>query len=298
MVSPANNSIISNPPVLIEWDSLPSSAYYKVEIATDINFTSIISTTITTATSFTFNPTITNTTKCYIRLKSNLTNWSPTYNFTFFKPSDLDSLMIWYKADEGVTQTGTSVSNWKDFSPFSFDAKQATVAYQPQLVNNITLLNNKPVIRLDGVDDNLVNNVVDNVCNFGSDFLPRNRSIYIVSKFSGAIVPGSPNYVSILGSCSFSNFHGSNDSVLLVRDFMGPGAAYMVADGNVYLNTASILSSKIQKPFKYSIISFFLQATLLLIISEVIVILLADTGMEIMQKLSVSETIIMAPEGI
>ena len=253
LVQPANNSILSQPPVLIEWDSLVSSAYYKAQISTDINFNTIINSTITSATSFVFNPTITATTKCYMRIKSNVTNWSPTYTFTFFKPSDLDSLMLWYKADEGVTQTGSSVSNWKDFSPILNDAKQTTTASQPQLVNNITLLNNKSVIRLDGVDDFLKNEAYDGFISF-PEITPRNRSIYLVAKYSDAIVQGSGKYVSILAANSSTDFHGSNDSVLFVPMFMGQPN---VGNGTVYNNSASVLVSKIYKPFKYSIISIF-----------------------------------------
>ena len=248
LVQPANNSIIAQPPVTIEWDSLVTSSYYKAQISTDINFNTIINTTITTATRFVFNPTITTTTKCYLRIKSNLTNWSPTYTFTFFKPSDLDSLMLWYKADDGVTVTGGSVSNWKDFSPVLNNAKQISTVSQPQLANNITLLNNKPVLRFDGSDDFLRFDPND------ATSAARNRSVYLIAKYSGAIIPGSGNYTPILASEAYSNFHGSNDSLLIQSMFVDNPT---VANGNIYLNTAPVLVTKLQKPFKYSILSFF-----------------------------------------
>ena len=36
LVQPANNSIIAQPPVTIEWDSLVTSSYYKAQISTKL----------------------------------------------------------------------------------------------------------------------------------------------------------------------------------------------------------------------------------------------------------------------
>lgn len=242
LVSPTNNSIISSPPVLIEWDSLPSSTYYKVQIATDASFSTLISNTITSATSFNFNPTITTTTKCFLRIKSNLTNWSSTYNFTFFKPSDLDSLLVWYKSDEGVSQTANDVSNWKDFSPTLNDAKQSSSSFRPKLVNNITLLNNKPVLRFDGVDDYLALNSIT-----------KNRSVYVLSKFNGP--PNPASYPPILGDPGASDFHGSNDSTLFTTLYMND--PLKIKNAPTFVNSIPILADKVYKPFQYSILSIF-----------------------------------------
>ena len=65
-------------------------------------------------------------------------------------PSDL---LLWLRADAGVDTLNGTVSRWHDQSGNGNDVIQTNTSRQPLLVANI--LNGKPVIRFDGLDDRL-----------------------------------------------------------------------------------------------------------------------------------------------
>lgn len=62
-------------------------------------------------------------------------------------------LLLWLKADAGVDTLNGRVSRWHDQSGNGNDAIESHPNRQPSLVN--TVLNGKPVLRFDGVDDRL-----------------------------------------------------------------------------------------------------------------------------------------------
>lgn len=65
-----------------------------------------------------------------------------------------DGLQLWLKADAGVTADGDGfVTGWNDQTTNANNALQADLTKSPKLVANG--VNNKPVIRFDGVDDYL-----------------------------------------------------------------------------------------------------------------------------------------------
>lgn len=73
-----------------------------------------------------------------------------------FSPIQLSGLIAWYKADEGVTLNGSNVSQQDDLSGNGNHRSQVVAASQPLLVSNV--LNGKPSIQYDGVDDHLICN--------------------------------------------------------------------------------------------------------------------------------------------
>jgi hypothetical protein len=70
-----------------------------------------------------------------------------------FTPASLSGLAGWWKADQLVLNDGDPVATWADQSGNSRDFSQATSAARPTYKTNI--LNGKPVVRSDGVDDYL-----------------------------------------------------------------------------------------------------------------------------------------------
>lgn len=74
-----------------------------------------------------------------------------------FSPSDLAGLELWLKADALSLADGAAVSSWTDSSGNARHATQGTSGSQPLYKTNI--VNAKPVIRFDGVDDHLVASV-------------------------------------------------------------------------------------------------------------------------------------------
>lgn len=68
-------------------------------------------------------------------------------------PSDLSGLQAWWKADSLALTDGAAVASWSDSSGNSRSAAQGTAGARP--VYKTSILNGKPVVRFDGVDDNL-----------------------------------------------------------------------------------------------------------------------------------------------
>jgi hypothetical protein len=67
-----------------------------------------------------------------------------------FLPSSIADLFAWHDAGQGVT-IDVGVSQWSDLSGNGHHLVQATGIKQPLLVNGV--INGKPVVRFDGVDD-------------------------------------------------------------------------------------------------------------------------------------------------
>ncbi len=91
---------------------------------------------------------------------------------TTFTPDSLGGLRLWLRADNGITLNGSTVSQWNDQSGSGNHALQGTETSQPLFVPNI--LNGKPTVRFDGVDDRLA---VLNIANLNIDQI---RTVFIV----------------------------------------------------------------------------------------------------------------------
>ena len=122
-------------------------------------------------------------------------------------PSNLIGLQLWLSADSGVVLSGSNVSLWKDYSGKLNHARQITASDEPLLVSGISVLNNKPVISFDGVNDY-----------FELDAALDIQSGFYVFKYSGGSVAGGypvllgcqdnpPKYVSLIenGTSYFRN---------------------------------------------------------------------------------------------
>lgn len=68
-----------------------------------------------------------------------------------FSPKQIAGLQLWLKADSLALNDGDPVGTWADQSGNGRDFTQATASLKPTYKANI--LNGKPVVRFDGVDD-------------------------------------------------------------------------------------------------------------------------------------------------
>jgi hypothetical protein len=66
-------------------------------------------------------------------------------------PVPLDGLELWFRADQGVTQSNGVVATWSDMSGHRRDALQTALNYRPKLADGA--LAGKPALVFDGVDD-------------------------------------------------------------------------------------------------------------------------------------------------
>ena len=117
-----------------------------------------------------------------------------------FDPTAIAGLTLWLKADAMALSDGASVGTWIDSSGSGYNFSQANVPQQPIYKGGI--VNGKPVVRFDGIDDYLVDAT--------NPIISGQHTIF-------AVVNPASNSV---GSHDFfmSGITGTNFSVILRRD--------------------------------------------------------------------------------
>lgn len=150
-ISPKNQSNLNSFNVSFQWNSAPNALNYRVEFASNSTFTSNYSQSplinITSWSSF-----VPTQGTYYWRVKgytANDSTCSPTYTFTYFTPSTLNSTSLWLKADAGVTPDASNkVQQWTDLSANGYIMSQNVAAKRPTVVNNA--VNGYPSIGFSG----------------------------------------------------------------------------------------------------------------------------------------------------
>jgi hypothetical protein len=138
-ILPKNQSNLSTFNVSFQWNSSPNAVNYRVQLASNNTFSSNYSQSpLTNLTSWSsFVPT---QGTYYWRIKAYTANdstCSPTYTFTYFTPSSLNSTSLWLKADAGVTPDASNkVQQWADLSANAHVMSQNLAAKRPSVVNN------------------------------------------------------------------------------------------------------------------------------------------------------------------
>lgn len=138
-ILPKNQSNLSTFNVSFQWNSSPNTLNYRVQFASNNTFSSnYTQSPLTNLTSWSsFVPT---QGTYYWRIKAYTANdstCSPTYTFTYFAPSSLNSTSLWLKADAGVTPDASNkVQQWADLSANSHVMSQNLAAKRPTVVNN------------------------------------------------------------------------------------------------------------------------------------------------------------------
>ena len=153
-----------------------------------------------------------------------------------FDPSSFSGLGLWLRGDSGVTaDANKDVSVWKDYSGNGNDAKQSTISNEPILVDSIGLLNNKPVLRFNGIGDYMAFNRMTNI-----------RDCYFVVKHNG-----TQDYPPLLGDMNTFDFAGEAGKLLFNEQHDSPFLLNGQVWGNEQLDTVSLFT----KPMNYEIIA-------------------------------------------
>ena len=150
-ILPKNQSNLSNFNVSFQWNSAPNAVNYRVQFASNNTFSSNYSesplTNLTMWSSF-----VPTQGTYYWRVKAYTANdsiYSPTYSFSYFTPSNLNSTSLWLKADAGVTpDANNKVQQWTDLSANGYVMSQNLAAKRPSVLNNS--LNGYPSISFAG----------------------------------------------------------------------------------------------------------------------------------------------------
>lgn len=115
--------------------------------------------------------------------------WPGRVDYASFTPTDVSSLTGWFKADSGVYSDagttlavgGDSVTQWNDQSGNGYNLSQATGAKKPTY--RVSIVNSKPVVRFDGLDDFLSGTTASNLLAAGTK--------YVMFVFNAATLPTS-----------------------------------------------------------------------------------------------------------
>jgi PKD repeat protein len=166
--APPHLFITAGSSVLFNWNTVPNVFKYRLDVATDSTFSNFIfqSSVLNNSVSSLSVNNLTTGNYFWRVIAFNACN-VPTASAVFsFKIIDFASLglSLWLKADDGSLSSGP-VAQWNDQSGNGFHAAQADPNARPVFIPAVAGLNNKPVIRFDGVDDLLNGVTIPNINN-------------------------------------------------------------------------------------------------------------------------------------
>ncbi len=151
-VYPKNEQTFDTKIVVFSWNPNSFITTYKLQIATDSNFSNITYSTLTTANQYTIN--FVNIGAYYCRFKRiNEFIWSQTIKIEILDLNNEPNLISWFDASENVIQLG-NVSSWRDRKIATRFATQNNTTQQPLYINSIPLLNNKNALSFNGDNTN------------------------------------------------------------------------------------------------------------------------------------------------
>jgi PKD repeat protein len=155
-IFPSNNITLADFEVEFTWNSSPGAIFYRIQIADDDNFSSVIA-DIDSISSTSIQLVLPDNGTYYWRIWAcnpcNFCVESDTTQFIIFSPLSIPNLLLWLKADSGIEMNGNGVEQWLDQSGNNYHANQLLTIRQPILADSI--LNHLPVVRFDGVNDYL-----------------------------------------------------------------------------------------------------------------------------------------------
>jgi PKD repeat protein len=158
---PSWDQLIADTTVTIKWNTIDGATSYNAQIASDIAFSNLIIDSNNIQSDTLFIEGLDKNQTYYWRISANGGSssgiWGPIRKFKCFIPSSISSLSLWLKADKGITLSNQNVTEWKDQSGKNNHLTQSTTTNQPIKVDNV--LNGKPVVRFDGVNDNIKTDV-------------------------------------------------------------------------------------------------------------------------------------------
>ena len=199
LIQPKNDSYIQpDLQYLFSWNGLANATAYKLEIAEDIGFQTLIYQS--TQTNNLYVSVSLNSGNFFWRIRAFTANGEQLSNFYqihVYEPSIENDLTIWLDASKGVSLDGSSsVEKWSDSGPNNFQIQQTSSAKRPTLVQNV--LNGLPALRFSGGQVLSGGDILD----IGT----ASRSMFVVGKMNGtnqtffakSLLAGVPNRFALL----------------------------------------------------------------------------------------------------
>ncbi len=150
-------------------------------------------------------------------------------------PSDIANLNLWLKSDQGVITSGNNVTNWSNSSALGNDAFQDNPIRQPEFLNNVTEINDKPALLFEG-----------------SEFIafPKINTIRTLFVVASKDNNSSNSIIPLLGDTTSFDFHGNSGTIY------APGnASGNVTGGQTRINSTLINGSSENYPNDFFLLS-------------------------------------------
>ena len=233
-VWPKNNQQVSEPDIFFSWNKASNAVAYNFELYTDPSPDNLVFHTNTTNNFHLYNFEHTGT--YYWRIQPLLQDdlfgaWSELYSFTYFNPTSVNELIVWYSAANSISTEGRIVQ-LTDLSGNNLHATQANTINQPLLIAES--LNGNPSIRFNGS-----NNFLEST--FGETYAQPN-SIFVLWKTN---IGGSRVLLD-----DFSNLILDINTGLNIRMFAGSAIQYSKASPFDFLITTAIYNTSSSQLFE------------------------------------------------
>src|SRR5690554_4442334 len=159
LVFPKNNYVFDQIAIEFSWNSFPDANTYELQVATDINFTTLVVHETSLTTTNTFPSGLTSNQKYYWRTKANNSIWSEIRTFRIVDFKTWPELEMWVMADSLQPVSGNRVANWDDISGNSHSFTQNINSRQPYLQPPISSFNYHKTVEFKANENNFLSSV-------------------------------------------------------------------------------------------------------------------------------------------
>ena len=158
LIYPYNNEVTKENNITFKWNKdVQQSLTYQFQLTTNPTFSSVINDQLTTNNSLLITGLSNYSQMHYWRVRSSqgaiISNWSAVDSFYLFMPTSINGLSVWLDPNNGVVLNGANVQNMSDNTTNLNNAGQVAPSQRPLFVSSDSLINNKSIMRFDGIDD-------------------------------------------------------------------------------------------------------------------------------------------------
>jgi len=158
LILPFQNQVTTDNNIHFKWSSnfyAPES--YQLQLSTDNSFSTVVIDSMFISNNQLNLPVSNATSQYYWRVRWNdgitANNWSEIGFFKHFDPIAIGGLSVWIDPNQGVLLNGTGIQQINDISGLNNNAYQTTASLQPTIVYNDSTINNKTLMKYDGLND-------------------------------------------------------------------------------------------------------------------------------------------------
>ena len=158
LIYPFANEVTKENAITFKWSkNVYQNLAYQIQLSTDETFNTFVIDQTTSNNYFLVNG-LSNFDQIHFwRVRSlngtTPSNWSNVQSFTLFTPQSINGLSVWLDPNSGTTLSSGNVQNLNDNTVNANNAGQVSSTQCPVFVLSDSLINNKSIMRFDGVND-------------------------------------------------------------------------------------------------------------------------------------------------